>query len=190
MTGIPLRVYGKQNLTPDKTAIYVCNHASYLDGIILMAGLPDSFSFVAKKELEKNFIPRLFLQSIGCIFVERFDIQRGASDADLLQEQVKKGHSLVIFPEGTFTRISGLRPFRMGAFTTAAETNTPVIPLTLHGTRSILSAATWYPRHGFISINISKPVYPDDSGWSEAIRLRDKARVEILKHYNEPDLAQ
>ena len=190
VTAIPLRVYGTQNLLPDKTAIFVCNHASYLDGIMLMAALPDSFSFVAKKELQNNFIAHLFLQRINTIFVERFDIQRGASDAEQLQEQVKKGHSLVIFPEGTFTRISGLRPFRMGAFTTAVETNTPVIPLTLRGTRAILSAATWYPRHGAITINIGQPIYPHNSDWNEAIRLRDKARVEILKHYNEPDLAQ
>lgn len=190
MTGTPLRVYGMQNLPPDKTAIFVCNHASYLDGILLMAALPDSFSFVAKKELEKNLISRLFLQRIGSIFVERFDIQRGAADANVLQEQVKKGYSLVIFPEGTFTRITGLRPFRMGAFTTAVQAKKPVIPLTLRGTRSILGAASWYPRRGTVSINISEPIYPHDSGWNEAIRLRDEARLEILKHYNEPDLAQ
>jgi len=190
MTGTPLRVYGKQNLLPDKTTIFVCNHASYLDGIILMAALPDSFSFVAKKELEKSLIPRLFLQRIGCIFVERFDIQRGAADTKTLQEQVKKGHSLVIFPEGTFTRITGLRPFRMGAFITAVEAKTAIIPLTLRGTRSILGEATWYPRQGAISVTISKPVYPHHSGWNEAVRLRDETRLEILRHCNEPDLAQ
>jgi len=78
----------------------------------------------------------------------------------------------------------------MGAFTTAAQADKPVIPLTLHGTRSILGAATWYPRRGSISVNISKAIYPSDSGWNEAIRLRDKARLEILKHYDEPDLTQ
>lgn len=190
MTGIPLRVYGRQNLACNKTAIFVCNHASYLDGIILMAALPGSFSFVVKKELEKNFISRWFLQRIGCIFVERFDIRRGAADAAVLQEQVKKGHSLVIFPEGTFTRITGLRPFLMGAFTTAVHAKKPVIPLTLRGTRSILGAATWYPRHGAVSVNIGKPIYPQKTGWHEAIRLRNKARQEILQHYDEPDLAQ
>ncbi|MCU7938052.1 MAG: AMP-binding protein [gamma proteobacterium symbiont of Bathyaustriella thionipta] len=190
VTGIPLRVYGRQNLIFGKTALFVCNHASYLDGIMLMAALPDSFSFVAKKELEDNFIPRLFLQRIGCIFVERFDIQGGAADAKVLHEQVQKGQSLVIFPEGTFTRITGLRPFRMGAFTTAAQTGKPVIPLTLSGTRSILGAATWFPRQGSVSIHISQPIYPLDSGWNEAIRLRDKARQAILQHYNEPDLTQ
>lgn len=188
ITSIPIQVHGKQNLPTDDTVIYVCNHASYLDGIMLMAALPNDFSFVAKKELENNFIPRLFLQRIGCVFVERFDIQRGAGDAQILQEQVKKGHSLVIFPEGTFTRITGLRAFRMGAFTTAAAADTPVIPLTLCGTRAILGAATWYPRRGAVSITISAAIYPRDSGWHEAIRLRDAARSEILQHYDEPDL--
>ncbi len=78
----------------------------------------------------------------------------------------------------------------MGAFTTAVEAQKPVIPLTLRGTRSILGAATWYPRRGPVSINISKPIYPHQSGWNEAIRLRNEARFEILKHCNEPDLVQ
>jgi len=194
VTNIPLKINNNQNLTPylkaEKTSIFVCNHASYLDGIVLMAALPGQFSFIAKKELETNFIPRLFLQRIGCIFVERFDIQRGASDAKLLQEKINKGRSIVIFPEGTFTRISGLRNFRMGAFSTAIQTQTPVIPVTLRGTRSILRATSWYPRKGIVNINIGEPIYPQDSGWNEAIRLRDKARAEILQHCGEPDLAQ
>jgi 1-acyl-sn-glycerol-3-phosphate acyltransferase len=188
LTGTPLRVQGLQHLPDEQTAVLVCNHASYLDGILLIAALPIQFSFVAKKELEKNFISRLFLQRIGSLFVERFDIQRGAADAELLQKKVQQGRSLVIFPEGTFTRIAGLRPFRMGAFATAVQAGKPVIPLTLRGTRSILRADTWYPRRGAVSVNISEPVFPRDSGWNEVIRLRDEARAEILHHCGEPDL--
>jgi len=108
----------------------------------------------------------------------------------MLQEQVQQGRSLVIFPEGTFTRITGLRTFRMGAFATAVQAGKPVIPVTLRGTRSILRAATWYPRHGAVSVNISEPVFPRDSGWNEVIRLRDEVRAEILHHCGEPDLEQ
>ena len=190
LTGTRVRVQGAQNLSDEQAAVLVCNHASYLDGIVLMAALPIKFSFVAKKELENSFISRLFLQRIGSVFVERFDIQRGAVDAERLQQQIQQGDSLLIFPEGTFTRITGLGAFRMGAFTTAVQTDKPVIPLTMRGTRSILRAASWFPRHGSISVTISQPVYPQGSGWEEAIRLRDEARAEILQHCGEPDLEQ
>ena len=190
LTGTPLRVHGLQHLVTEQPSVLVCNHASYLDGIVLMAVLPIEFSFVAKKELEENFISRLFLQRIGSLFVERFDRQRSAADAEQLQEQVNKGSSLVLFPEGTFTRGTGLRAFRMGAFITAVQANKAVIPLTIRGTRSIMGAATWYPRRGTVSVHISEPVYPRDSGWNEAIRLRDEVRGEILRHCAEPDLAQ
>ncbi len=190
LTGTPIQIHGLQHLPAGQASVLVCNHASYLDGIVLIAALPEQFSFVAKKELEKSLISRLFLQRIGSIFVERFDIQRGAADALLLQEQIQQGRSLVIFPEGTFTRITGLRAFRMGAFTTAVQANKALIPLSLRGTRSILGAATWYPRRGKISVHISQPVYPRESGWSEAIRLRDEARSEILQHCAEPDLTR
>ncbi len=187
ITGTPLRIEGLENLPGEQAAVMVCNHASYLDGILLIAALPIEFSFVAKKELQKNFISRLFLQRIDCLFVERFDVQQGAADAKLLQQQIQQGRSLVIFPEGTFTRESGLRAFRMGAFTTAAQVNKAVIPLTLSGTRSILRAASWYPRHGAVRVHISEPIYPQAADWDAAIRLRDAARSEILRHSGEPD---
>jgi len=190
LTMTPLKVHGLENLTDNKACVLICNHASYLDGVLLIAMVPGPFSFVAKKELEKNFISRIFLQRIGSIFVERFDSLRGASDAKQLQQQVQLGRPVFVFPEGTFSRITGLRSFRMGAFTTAVEAKTAIIPLTLRGTRAILGAATWYPRRGAVNVTISAPIHPEGTGWDEAIRLRDQARAVILHHCGEPDLSQ
>jgi 1-acyl-sn-glycerol-3-phosphate acyltransferase len=175
---------------PGQPCVLVIDHASYLDGIVIVAAFRRRpFSFVAKQELRDRFVPRVFLEHIGAQFVERFDPQRGTEDARRLTELVTSGHSLAFFPEGTFTRVPGLRPFRLGAFVAATVANAPVVPVSLRGTRAILRGDDWFARRGAISVTIGEPILPDGSDWASAIRLRDAAREEILRHCGEPDLA-
>ena len=195
LTGTPVVVRGLENLTTAVPCVLVSNHASYLDGIVLVAALPGKlsgpghFSFVAKRELLNSSVARIYLQRIGADFVERFDARRGVEDVKQVALSLQSGRSLVFFPEGTFTRIPGLLPFRMGAFVVAAETGAPVVPVSIRGTRSMLRDGHWFPRRGIITVTIGKPIAPDGKDWAAAIRLRDTARAEILRWCGELDLA-
>jgi 1-acyl-sn-glycerol-3-phosphate acyltransferase len=188
LAGVPLHVHGLDRL-PRGPCVIAANHASYLDGIILTAILPGVFSFVAKREFTARFIARVFLRHIGAEFVERFELARGVEDARQVARAARGGRTLVFFPEGAFTRTPGLLPFHMGAFVAAAEAGVPVVPVTIRGTRSILRSDQWFPRRGTISVIIGAPLSPAGADWSAAIRLRDAARAEILRHCGEPDLA-
>jgi 1-acyl-sn-glycerol-3-phosphate acyltransferase len=169
--------------------VIVANHASYLDGIILTAILPGTFSFVAKREFAAHPVARVFLRHIGAEYVERFDLARGAEDARQLARVAQRGRRLVFFPEGTFTRSTGLLPFHLGAFVAAAEAGVPVVPMTIRGTRSILRDGQWLPRRGTINVTVGPALQPEGSDWTAAVALRDAARAEILRHCGEPDLA-
>lgn len=188
LTGTPLAVLGLDNLPHDQTCVLVANHASYLDAVALTAALPARFGFVAKRELAGRFTSKVLLGRLGTEFVERFDAQRGAEDFDRMAETVQKGRSLLVFAEGTFTRAPGLRRFRMGAFVAAARGNAPVVPVAIRGTRSMLRGDEWFPRPGRVSVVVSPPLWPQGADWNEAVRLRDAARAEILRHCGEPDL--
>jgi 1-acyl-sn-glycerol-3-phosphate acyltransferase len=190
LSGTQLVVYGRENLPLDTPCILVANHASYLDGILLAAALPTPFSFLAKREFTQKFIPRIYLQHLGADFVERFDLQQELEDTQRLIKAVRAGRSLAFFPEGTFTRAPGLRPFHLGAFIVAAQTMTPVLPIAIHGTRSILRAGNWLPRRGTVTLAIGMPIRPAGTDWASAIKLRDQARAHILAHCREPDLAE
>ncbi len=185
---IPIKVEGMNNLPRDQTCVFVANHASYLDGAILSAVLPIKLSFVAKKELELQFISRVFLRRIGAEFVERFDQEQGVAGTQRAVQSILSGRSLVFFPEGTFTRSPGLLPFRMGAFTTVATTNVPVVPISIHGTRSILRSGSWFPRRGIVSVVITEPITPRGTDWAAAVELRDLSRAMVLRYSSEPDL--
>lgn len=90
-------------------------------------------------------------------------------------------------------RLPGLLPFRMGPFETAAKTKTAIIPVTIRGSRSILRALSWFPRHGAVSLAIGEPIdhtllHEKENEWNLALALRDKTRAWILQHCGEPDL--
>lgn len=188
LSGTFLRMEGIENL-PQGPCVVVANHASYLDGIVLTGMLAGSFSFVVKREITDNFIAHVFLRHIGAEFVDRLDLARGVEDARQLVRVAREGRTLVFFPEGTFTRSPGLLPFYLGAFVAAAEAGVPVVPVTLRGTRSILRDGQWFPRHGTINLIVGRALQPEGTDWIAALRMREAARAEILRHCGEPDLA-
>jgi 1-acyl-sn-glycerol-3-phosphate acyltransferase len=186
---IPVVVRGLENLPASGPYVVAANHTSYLDGAVLVAALPwRNYAFVAKRELMDNFISRTLVKGLGAVFVERYDVQRSAEHADELVDAAKSGVSLIVFPEGTLLRHTGLMPFRAGAFQVAAQAAIPVVPVSLRGVRSVLRDETWYPRRAPIAATFGAPIEPDGNDWNAALRLRDRVRVEILKHCGEPDL--
>jgi 1-acyl-sn-glycerol-3-phosphate acyltransferase len=116
--------------------------------------------------------------------------------AQEMEEFLRNGESVFVFPEGTFTGEDGVRPFQLGAFKAAVATGAPVIPVSLAGTRRFLRDGTYLPRPTSVTITLSPPIYPstasntsnsaDSSDWHELIRLRDATRTAIVRFSGEP----
>ncbi|MBW4051185.1 MAG: 1-acyl-sn-glycerol-3-phosphate acyltransferase [Proteobacteria bacterium] len=188
VAGMPLTVRGMERLTAGQCVV-VANHASYLDGLVFTAALPARFGFVIKREMSAVPLAGLFLRRIGSEFVERFDRGRGAADARRVLRNAASGHSLVFFPEGTFTHTPGLLKFHTGAFVTAARAGCPVIPAVVRGTRAALSPSGALPRPGRIEIDILPAIHVQPQvGEPSAATLRNHARQAILSALGEPDL--
>jgi 1-acyl-sn-glycerol-3-phosphate acyltransferase len=188
IAGMPLAVKFAERI-PAGQCVVVCNHASYLDGIVLTAALPARFGFVIKREMAAVPLVGMLLKRLGSEFVERFNRQRGAADARRVLRNADQGHSLVFFPEGTFTRTPGLLKFHTGAFATAARAGCPLVPVVLRGTRRALPPNGALPLPGPIEMEILPALLPaQDAGDQAAPQLRDRARAEILAALGEPDL--
>jgi 1-acyl-sn-glycerol-3-phosphate acyltransferase len=186
--GLPLRVRGPENLPPGQCVV-VCNHASYIDGVVLTAALPPQFGFVIKREMADFPLAGALLKRLGSQFVERFDRARSAADARRVLRSATEGNSVVFFPEGTFPDQPGLLKFHLGAFVTAVRAGCPLVPAVVRGTRRALPPKG-LPLPGVIEFEILPALAPADaSGDGEAVqRLRESARSVILNALGEPDL--
>jgi len=187
--GLPVAIEGAGQLPDAGPVVVVANHASYVDGLLLFALLPSRFVFAAKEGFGRNPFTRIAFRKAGAVFVERFEAGRSVEDSRMLAGLAKAGAALAIFPEGTFSRTPGLRPFRMGAFVVAAEAGVPVVPVAFRGTRSVLRDGEWIFRRREVRAVFGAPIAPAGTDWAAAVRLRDAARAHILRHCGEPDLA-
>ena len=184
-SGIRLSVEGVDHLRAAGPFILACNHASYADVPVLMALLPRPFVFVAKREvLAWPFVGR-FIRKTQQPTVDRWDSRESVTDAAKTSEAVRRGDSVLFFPEGTFTPDAGLRPFRLGAFTAAVETKTAILPLALRGTRRILRDGALHPRPGRVHLWIGAPIAPEGDDWRAAVALRDRVAEAVAAHCGE-----
>jgi 1-acyl-sn-glycerol-3-phosphate acyltransferase len=165
----------------------VCNHASFGDGPVVAAAIGRGLVFLYGQKFTKWPLLKTVLRKGGNLDVDRSSKDR-AEKIKEIEEVVKGGSAVLIFPEGTITRTTGLRPFSLGAFKVAAETGAPLVPVAMKGVRGILRDGDWIPRPGVIRVTIGEPIIPKGNDWNEAVRLRDAAKVFIAANCGEPVL--
>jgi 1-acyl-sn-glycerol-3-phosphate acyltransferase len=184
--GITPSVTGVKHLEGIEAAILAANHASYIDSVVLMATIPADFRFLAKRRLADYPLIGTVIRKVGHVTIEKATVAQQISSADLLARLLREGRQMLVFPEGTFFRPPELLPFRLGAFKAAVDTERPIVPIAVRGTRRILPAGTWLFTRGPIDVIIGAPLVPAAQGWQEMVRLRDEARSIIAHGCGEP----
>ena len=190
---IRVKVIGKEYMKTPGPKVYAANHASYFDVLPVMMGLGVSYRFVAKGEVNSMPLIGTFLNKMGHLSFDRHDADSRLKQVDEMEECLRQGDSVFVFPEGTFVPEAGVRPFQLGAFRAAVATGAPVLPVSLAGTRAFLRDRTYLPRPTRVTITLSPPIYPssarangDPQALPEMVQLRDQVREAIARHSGEP----
>lgn len=192
IAAIPVRIEAEGTLDEAVKAgacIFAANHSSYVDILVTVAFLPAGVRFVAKGEvLAMPFIGTM-VRRTGQFAFNRSDPEERAKAAEEVDAALLRGESVAIYPEGTFTPITGIRPFHLGAFKAATLTQRPICPVAIRGARKILRDETYLPRPGKITVTFGPLLKPDPKAgddWREIVRLRDATREIIARNSAEP----
>ena len=188
--GARIKVYGEENLAPDRCYIYMANHASLIDIPALFAYLPYQFRIMAKKEL--FYIPFLgwHLWAAGHFPIDRSDGRKSARSLRRVIRGLRAGRSLALFPEGTRSADGRLKEFKAGAFKIALRAGTEIVPVTIRGTHEMLPKGSLAPRAGLVEVIIAKPVKTSDYSEARLPELIERTRQTILLNLTEPAFKQ
>lgn len=176
-----LRVYGQENVDPDRPTVYVANHQSAFDIPVLVMAVPTNFRYVAKSQL--RWVPVLgwFLWIAGHVFVDRGNRQKAISSLDNAAARIRRGTSIMIYPEGTRSPDGRILPFKKGPFALALKAGVAVVPITIEGTARLMPKNSWKINLGQdIRVRIGKPINASQYGPNERERLMRDVRNVII----------
>lgn len=155
--GAQISPSGLDNVALDSPQILVSNHQSIFDVFAILAHVPASVRFVAKKELGRIPVFAQAMKAAGHVFIDRGDRKRASRDMRTAGERMKRDRlSLGLFPEGTRSRTGELGEFKKGSFVLAIETQLPIVPVAVDGGCRISRKGLIHP--GTIRLAVSRPL--------------------------------
>jgi putative phosphoserine phosphatase/1-acylglycerol-3-phosphate O-acyltransferase len=159
LAGLEFEVDGREHLAHNGPAIYIFNHQSLLDAMVLAHLLRRDVVGFCKKELAGNPLLGPMLRQADTIFVDRDDNNQSAVLQQAL-EALQQGRSLVIAPEGTRSTLGNIQPFKAGAFFLARKARVPIVPIVLHNTKDSLPKGGLLIRPATVRVTVLPPVLP------------------------------
>ncbi|MBI2683190.1 MAG: 1-acyl-sn-glycerol-3-phosphate acyltransferase [Acidobacteriales bacterium] len=138
LIGIKVDVQGMDQFNPKGTYIYMCNHVSNLDPPIVVPLIPRRSSVLVKKELFRVPILARAMLLASFVPVDRRNREAAIASVERAVEVLQSGINITVFPEGTRSHDGRLKPFKKGPFHLAMECGAPIIPMTIHGTETMM----------------------------------------------------
>jgi putative phosphoserine phosphatase/1-acylglycerol-3-phosphate O-acyltransferase len=165
LIGLNLVVRGEQNLWAKRPAVFVFNHQSKADVVIIARLLRRDFAGVGKKEIKNTPVIGKTLELAGTVFIDRENASSAIEAMRPLVDAMRKaGKSVVIAPEGTRTVSPRLAPFKKGAFHLAIQAGVPIVPIVIHNSGDVAPKGDFVFRPATVEVDVLPPV--ETSGWS------------------------
>ena len=159
LVGVELNVIGSEKIDTEKSYVVIGNHPSTLDIFTHITALPVSIRFLTKTELFRIPIFGRVLKTLG---LPRIDRKNAKANFEKINESInqviKSGNSIMIFPEGKRSNQKELLPFKKGAAYIAKDFNLPIIPVVSHNAHNLMIKGKVWLKSGEIKIEILDPI--------------------------------
>jgi 1-acyl-sn-glycerol-3-phosphate acyltransferase len=153
-----VEIIGKENILRSKPQIFMANHQSDFDILIVLAHIPGQFRWLVKKELFHIPIFGAAMKSAGYIEIDRNNREKAMQSLDEAALRIREGKSIMAFPEGTRSRFGEIKPFKQGTFYLAIKSGVPIIPISIIGSGEIMPKRSLKIKPGKIKLIIGKPI--------------------------------
>jgi len=163
LAGIELRVEGEENLWAERPAVFLFNHQSAIDALLVAKLIRRDVVGIAKKELRDHPLLGPIFALAGTVFIDRFDRAKAIRALEPAVEALRKGLSIAIAPEGTRSPGRRLGPFKKGAFHVARAAGAPIVPIVLRNAHDLLPKHAWFVRPGVVEVVVHPPI--STQGW-------------------------
>jgi 1-acyl-sn-glycerol-3-phosphate acyltransferase len=179
--GIDLRAEGIETIDPSQRYILVSNHHSYYDIPCILAAIPQPIRFMAKISLFKIPIFGWGLGRAGFIPIDRKNRRTAVKSFDLAVERIRKGNTIVVFPEEGRSRERAMLPFQRGGFLLALRSELPILPIAIDGTYDVYRAGAKRITAGPVTIRVGTPIPTAGLTVRDKGRLLAESREQILR---------
>lgn len=169
--GIDLHAENTHLLDPKQRYVLVANHYSYFDIPCIFAAIPQPIRFLAKASLFRVPIFGWAIGRVGFIPIDRKNRRTAVKSFDLAAERIRRGNTIVVFPEEGRSRERRMRPFQRGGFLIALKSQLPVVPIAIDGTYEVFRAGTMRVTAGRVTVTVTPPIP------TAALSVRDKEKL-------------
>jgi 1-acyl-sn-glycerol-3-phosphate acyltransferase len=179
--GIDLRAENLELIDPTQRYILIANHYSYFDIPCIFAAIPQPIRFMAKVSLFKIPIFGWALARSGFIPIDRKNRRTAVKSFDLAGQRIRRGNTIVIFPEEGRSRERAMRPFQRGAFLLALKSELPIVPMAIKGTFDVMPAGKMRIKSGPVTITLTPPIETAGVSVRDKDKLSQESRARIAK---------
>jgi 1-acyl-sn-glycerol-3-phosphate acyltransferase len=177
--GITLRAENVDVIEPGRRYILVANHYSYLDIPCIFAAIPQPIRFMAKVSLFKIPIFGWAIARAGFIPIDRKNRRTAVKSFDLAADRIRKGNTIVIFPEEGRSRERTMRPFQRGAFLLAIKSEKTIVPIAIDSTYDVFPVGAKRVTPGRVTIRVGLPIETANRSVRDKEKLLTEARTQI-----------
>lgn len=164
VTGIRLETEGEEHLWSHRPAVFIFNHQSSVDTLIMTKLLRRDFTGVGKKEIERFPVVGQLMKFADVVLIDRRDSKKAIEAMRPVVEAITRDRlSLCIAPEGTRSVTNKLGPFKKGAFHAAMQAGVPIVPVVIHNASDSLPRGRNIARPADIRVTVLAPV--DTTSW-------------------------